>query len=270
MRTEVNQVGSLFVLLDSSRPETEAQLPWAELFARRWGVPITLLQFVDPAHVAESVDFAVAAANDYLSLVAGGDRFGDIPVGTEVRVGLAHEEWRTIATAHPAAALMMLGVERGAAAPAFLSGMIEDVIRTFISPFVIIPQRPYTPADITRIVVGTDHSSYSDRVLLFAREIAPASGVQTVEVQVIDHGSRPEHEILGLSPHFAEDSVRLRGRPGPSLLAVARNRDAQMIVVGSHGRSGLARGVIGSTAEWLARHSDRPVVILPEPWLLAR
>jgi nucleotide-binding universal stress UspA family protein len=39
--------------------------------------------------------------------------------------------------------------------------------------------------------------------------------------------------------------------------------DASMIVMGSHGRSGLARLLVGSVAEGILRRSQRPVVVVP-------
>lgn len=39
--------------------------------------------------------------------------------------------------------------------------------------------------------------------------------------------------------------------------------DATIIVVGTHGRTGLKRLVLGSTAEVVVRHADRPVLVVP-------
>ena len=46
-----------------------------------------------------------------------------------------------------------------------------------------------------------------------------------------------------------------------AILAAAERLDADVIVVGSHGRSGLKRAVLGSVAEEVARRSRRPVLI---------
>jgi nucleotide-binding universal stress UspA family protein len=47
------------------------------------------------------------------------------------------------------------------------------------------------------------------------------------------------------------------------ILDTARDGDVDMIVMGTHGRRGLARAVIGSVADKFVRHSDVPVVLVP-------
>lgn len=56
------------------------------------------------------------------------------------------------------------------------------------------------------------------------------------------------------------------GDPAEEILACANEIDADAIVMGTHGRSGLKRRLIGSVAEHVVRHSERPVltVRLPE------
>jgi nucleotide-binding universal stress UspA family protein len=46
-----------------------------------------------------------------------------------------------------------------------------------------------------------------------------------------------------------------------TLLRVARERDAQAIVVGAHGHSGL----LGANARTVVREADRPVLVVREP-----
>jgi nucleotide-binding universal stress UspA family protein len=41
----------------------------------------------------------------------------------------------------------------------------------------------------------------------------------------------------------------------------ADERDASIVVMGSHGRTGIAHALIGSVAERVARHTERPVLI---------
>ncbi|HET9342408.1 MAG TPA: universal stress protein [Candidatus Eremiobacteraceae bacterium] len=46
-----------------------------------------------------------------------------------------------------------------------------------------------------------------------------------------------------------------------TILTVARQHKADLIVIGSHGRSGLARALLGSIAEGVLRHSKVPVLV---------
>jgi nucleotide-binding universal stress UspA family protein len=49
------------------------------------------------------------------------------------------------------------------------------------------------------------------------------------------------------------------------LIAYAQRTRADMIVVGSHGRSGLPRLLLGSVAEGLMRHAGVPVLVVRSP-----
>ncbi len=52
------------------------------------------------------------------------------------------------------------------------------------------------------------------------------------------------------------------GKPADQILAAAREWDADVIVIGTHGRSGVSRLVLGSTAESVVRHASCPVLVI--------
>jgi nucleotide-binding universal stress UspA family protein len=55
------------------------------------------------------------------------------------------------------------------------------------------------------------------------------------------------------------------GPPSREIIAAAREWNADLLVLGTHGRSGLARMVLGSTAEAVLRHAPCPVVVVRPP-----
>jgi nucleotide-binding universal stress UspA family protein len=57
--------------------------------------------------------------------------------------------------------------------------------------------------------------------------------------------------------------VLLDGDPYASLKRLCEEKQARLLVVGTHGRTGLGRLLIGSTAERLARHASCSVLIVP-------
>jgi nucleotide-binding universal stress UspA family protein len=59
------------------------------------------------------------------------------------------------------------------------------------------------------------------------------------------------------------DSATLIGRPEAEIVARATETGAQLIVMGTHGRSGLAHALLGSVAERVVQHSPCPVLIVP-------
>jgi nucleotide-binding universal stress UspA family protein len=50
------------------------------------------------------------------------------------------------------------------------------------------------------------------------------------------------------------------GKPADQIIAAAREWRADLIVLGTHGRSGVARVILGSTAEGVMRGAPCPVV----------
>lgn len=59
---------------------------------------------------------------------------------------------------------------------------------------------------------------------------------------------------------IAATSMVLEGSPAAAICEFARDRDADMIVLGTHGRTGLALGVLGSVTNDIVRATDIAVV----------
>ena len=87
---------------------------------------------------------------------------------------------------------------------------------------------------------------------------------------------REEHAVLaeqlaGWQEKYPDVTVRqyvVPGRPGPALLGYARHPSVhpQMIVIGGHGRGGLAGFLLGSTGHTLISQAPCPVVLArPDP-----
>jgi nucleotide-binding universal stress UspA family protein len=90
--------------------------------------------------------------------------------------------------------------------------------------------------------------------------ISPAEATRLDEEQVAE-GQRVLAETsahLGLSD--AEQFV-LRGSPGPALCELAASLPATVMILGTRGRGGLRRAVLGSVSDHVVRHAPCPVVI---------
>lgn len=55
----------------------------------------------------------------------------------------------------------------------------------------------------------------------------------------------------------------VHGTPADAVCRLAARRRADLIVLGTHGRTGLAHVVLGSVAERIVRHAGRPVLTVP-------
>jgi nucleotide-binding universal stress UspA family protein len=63
--------------------------------------------------------------------------------------------------------------------------------------------------------------------------------------------------------HVPSEARVCEGRPAESLLAFAQSLRADLIVMGSHGRSGFERFVLGSVTEQTLRNATCPVLTVP-------
>src|SRR3989304_10249496 len=68
-------------------------------------------------------------------------------------------------------------------------------------------------------------------------------------------------EVARLQARFPQARTMVReGSPRPMILHVAAEVKADLIVVGTHGRTGLAHVLFGSVAAHVVRHSRIPVL----------
>ncbi len=86
--------------------------------------------------------------------------------------------------------------------------------------------------------------------------------------ETVDDESRCLHAKESLDERFAGDinkgiSIHVAiGDPGHEIAEFAQQQEASLIVMPSHGRTGLQRLLIGSTAERVVRLSHCPVLVL--------
>lgn len=86
--------------------------------------------------------------------------------------------------------------------------------------------------------------------------------------QTFDNNSRIEHTLQLLRERLAAPElakVRLQvliGDPGHNIATFAATNAADLVVLPSHGRTGLARMLIGSVAERVVRLAHCPVLVL--------
>jgi nucleotide-binding universal stress UspA family protein len=145
-------------------------------------------------------------------------------------------------------------------------------------------------ASFRRILVATDFTETSGRALDWAIELAARLGasvtvVHAYEIPVLGF---PDGALIATSDVAARisggaqaalgntvEEHRGRGVPIDGILregaaweeieAVADSIDADLIVIGTHGRRGLTRALLGSVAEKVVRTSRRPVATIQGP-----
>jgi universal stress protein A len=141
---------------------------------------------------------------------------------------------------------------------------------------------------ITRILVPLDFGPQADAVVAYATAIAAPvrASIDLLHVIVDPAGAHDwvadlylremtairERAIAEAEQHLnryvarcALSGVEARrrvviGRPTPVILAEARTQSADLIVMGTHGRTGLAHVLLGSVAEQVVRAAPCPVL----------
>ncbi|HXH14108.1 MAG TPA: universal stress protein [Alphaproteobacteria bacterium] len=135
------------------------------------------------------------------------------------------------------------------------------------------------------ILVAIDGSEFAAHALAVASSLATALDAQIGVVHVIDpklvvgETGVPADQMWALLRREGKDLLDTaasaipthphvwkflrEGTPWKEVVESARGWPADLIVVGTHGRSGLTRLLFGSTAEGVVRHSPCPVVVVP-------
>ena len=146
---------------------------------------------------------------------------------------------------------------------------------------------------ITHVLVPTDFSSTSAAARAYARTLAMAFDASLHLVHAFEDPHAPasfaaemyapvplplretmlaEVERRLLEEFPAQDRARVRGTaevvagpPAKAIIECAHARAADLIVMGTHGRGGMAHLLLGSVAERVVRTSDCPVLTVREP-----
>jgi nucleotide-binding universal stress UspA family protein len=133
-----------------------------------------------------------------------------------------------------------------------------------------------------KILVATDFSPTSDAALTCASSLARDCGATLVIVHVeelpppyaggetyVSWPTSPNPEIRQRLETVKPDQANvtfvhkhLVGRAPEDILRAARDEHVDLIVMGTHGRSGLSRLLMGSVAEAVLRHATCPVLTL--------
>ena len=143
---------------------------------------------------------------------------------------------------------------------------------------------------LKRILVPTDFSDPSAEALATAMTLAQASGatldlvhvaveasfalpppidVATVPIDITKMMERVTEGLAAEERRVVDSGLRcetvmLVGRPDAEIVARAAATHAELIVMGTHGRSGLAHALLGSVAERVVQHAHCPVLIVPK------
>ena len=136
-----------------------------------------------------------------------------------------------------------------------------------------------------KIQFPTDFSSCSDAPLAYATALARDTGATLLIVHVEEpplaygggemYYGTPEPDYAGLEQMLANvrptdpavpcERKLIAGSPADTIVEVAAAENVDLIVMGTHGRTGLRRLLMGSVAEAVIRTAPCPVLIYRAP-----
>jgi nucleotide-binding universal stress UspA family protein len=126
---------------------------------------------------------------------------------------------------------------------------------------------------IHSILYPTDFSSYSNQAYLHAVSIAEAHHASLTIVYVNVPGQAAEaaywrellEQIRPANPNIPVRHVFLEGDPAAEIVRYARESGVDRIVMGTHGRTGTERLLMGSVAEKVLRDAPCSVLVVKLP-----
>jgi nucleotide-binding universal stress UspA family protein len=141
------------------------------------------------------------------------------------------------------------------------------------------------PINLRTIVVGVDGSANARAALDWAITLAEPVGARIVAVHALGLMDRLDRSHVPTAIHRDEivaefsstwcaalddatvpnDRLAADGPPADVILATARDRDADLVVVGERGTGAGPARDLGSTSRRVLEGTDRPVLVVPGP-----
>jgi nucleotide-binding universal stress UspA family protein len=126
---------------------------------------------------------------------------------------------------------------------------------------------------ITQILLPTDFSAAADAAALVATAMARETGARLHVVHVVPPATDPSmgsEQLTRLGRELGKklpvELALLSGRAAREITAYARDKGLDLIVMSTHGRTGVSRTLLGSVAEAVVRLS--PCLVLTVPMTL--
>ena len=242
-------------------------------------VALTVL-FVRTGYRVESTKRDVAAFVE--------SAIGTQPAHLHVTDGDVVSEIVRVATALPADVVVMGTHGISGFKQLLLGSVTERVWREAPCPVLTVPPRVarHSPGTVSlaTVICAVDFSPSSTRALAYAVSIAtkargrlilfhalewfdeeveaPSTGINTQELPTAEEDARRGlEELLAADARACDPELVVgHGSPAGEILRLVQERDAELIVLGVHGRNVLDRTLFGSTAQQVVRDAPCPVL----------
>ena len=291
---------TILVPLDTSELAAKA-LPHAEALARQTGAEIVLLSVIDLPPGAKESDSKIenekAQASDYLKARAAELTAKGLTCRADVAVALdAAAEILRAADAADADLIAIGSHGRSGLMRAVFGSVADNILKESHRPVLVIrpgaePARAPAPSpSFSRILVPLDNSPLAETILPVARALAKdlnaaiifLSAVEPITVSDPTTGQIPIGNLLtdieedtkayikDIVKETEQQGIKAEGLVGVGFAAdqivhAAEQSHADLIALATHGRSGIARLIMGSVADSILGNSPLPCIIIRPP-----
>jgi nucleotide-binding universal stress UspA family protein len=259
--------------------------------AARFDATVRVLHVLELGELPPGLDDADADefthfGEDALGAIADLADHAGVAVETDIveSKGPTHEAIVAYADSHDADLVVMATHSRRGLDRLVLGSVTERTLRKSAVPVLTIHEGDRLPADLALdgILVPTDGSDCADVAVAYGIDLASATGA-TLHLVALADTSKPwnrlpaadEVDALDILGRDVLDDAILRaeatdigtiegcvgrGSPETAIVDYARDHDIDLVVMGTHGRSGLDRYLLGSVTEHVVRTAPVPVL----------
>jgi nucleotide-binding universal stress UspA family protein len=284
---------TILVPLDGS-PLAEQALPYAERLTEALSARL-ILSRVLPLSVLQPAEADLASADEARAYVLRvGDRLTTNGRLVEMTTPWGEPAAEILEQARSAQADLVVMATHGRSGPGrWLYGSVADeVLRHASVPVILVPRdsaAPWSADRSPRILVPLDGSELGEAALGPAQKLAARLRAEIVLLQVIPfppyelypgavaaylEAFDPDAQVVQANQYLAQTAQRLRptisqvriraelGKPAALIAQVAVAEQADLIVMATHGRTGVARLVLGSIATATLQHASIPLMFV--------
>jgi nucleotide-binding universal stress UspA family protein len=196
---------------------------------------------------------------------------------THIHFGTAYHEIIQEAETNRFAAVVIATEGLGHASPYLLGRTVERVVRLCRAPVISVRPCDHEPKwKIKTILCPTDFSEYANYAIPYAVSIARRHHAKIILLHIVDltvqHPELLVQKFPDLSVYHKQANEiqveRIVGRdvePENSIVRLAEEYEADLIIMGTHGARGMRRVQIGNVTEEVVRRTLTPVLTITHP-----
>jgi nucleotide-binding universal stress UspA family protein len=145
----------------------------------------------------------------------------------------------------------------------FRGNIALNLARMTRLPLLILPMDSKVAEPDGVVMLATDGSASSKNAERCFRSFI-ANGNPGLLVQVEEDDRIDSGELDALRSEFTDVNMqRLKGSPGKEIVKAAQQEEVTLLIVGQRGETPISDLLLGSVAEYIARESHNPVLLVP-------